>query len=71
MKLTFLGTGTSVGVPTIGCKCKVCTSNDPHDKRLRASAMIETDIQELLSTVALTSGNRCLDLSSERLMPYC
>ena len=34
MKLTFLGTGTSVGVPTIGCKCKVCTSNDPHDKRL-------------------------------------
>lgn len=43
MKLTFLGTGTSVGVPTIGCKCKVCTSNDPHDKRLRASAMIETD----------------------------
>lgn len=41
MKLTFLGTGTSVGVPTIGCKCKVCTSKDKHDKRLRASAMIE------------------------------
>lgn len=43
MKLTFLGTGTSVGVPTIGCRCKVCTSSDLHDKRLRASAMIETD----------------------------
>lgn len=42
MKLTFLGTGTSVGVPTIGCHCKVCQSNDPHDKRLRCSAMVET-----------------------------
>ena len=41
MKLTFLGTGTSVGVPTIGCKCEVCTSTDKHDKRLRASAFVE------------------------------
>lgn len=41
MKLTFLGTGTSVGVPTIGCKCRVCTSTDAHDKRLRASALVE------------------------------
>ncbi len=42
MKLTFLGTGTSVGVPTIGCSCKVCTSKDSHDRRLRCAAMIET-----------------------------
>lgn len=42
MKLTFLGTGTSCGVPTIGCQCEVCTSSDPHDSRLRCSAMIET-----------------------------
>ena len=48
MKLTFLGTGTSVGVPTIGCSCKVCRSNDPHDKRLRCSAMVETDHTRLL-----------------------
>ncbi len=41
MKLTFLGTGTSVGVPTIGCNCRVCTSTDRHDKRLRASALVE------------------------------
>ena len=48
MKLTFLGTGTSVGVPTIGCHCKVCTSLDPRDKRLRCSAMIETEQTRIL-----------------------
>lgn len=42
MKLTFLGTGTSQGVPVIGCRCEVCTSNDPRDDRLRTSAMVET-----------------------------
>ncbi|MEG0808049.1 MAG: MBL fold metallo-hydrolase [Alistipes sp.] len=41
MKLTFLGTGTSQGVPVIGCRCKVCSSNDRRDRRLRTSAMVE------------------------------
>jgi len=41
MKITFLGTGTSQGVPVIGCDCEVCTSTDPKDNRLRTSAMIE------------------------------
>lgn len=41
MTLTFLGTGTSQGVPVIGCRCKVCRSADPRDARLRTSAMIE------------------------------
>ncbi len=41
MKITFLGTGTSQGVPLIGCTCKVCTSADPKDNRLRSSVMIE------------------------------
>lgn len=41
MRLTFLGTGTSQGVPTIGCRCEVCRSDDPRDNRLRTSAMVE------------------------------
>ncbi len=48
MKLTFLGTGTSCGVPTIGCQCEVCSSTDPHDKRLRCSALVETEQTRLL-----------------------
>ena len=39
-RLTFLGTGTSMGVPTLGCQCRVCTSADPHDRRLRPSVLL-------------------------------
>lgn len=42
MKITFLGTGTSQGVPVIGCGCAVCTSTDPRDKRLRTSALLQS-----------------------------
>ncbi len=43
MKLTFLGTGTSTGVPTLTCQCPVCTSPDAHDQRTRPSVMLEYD----------------------------
>jgi phosphoribosyl 1,2-cyclic phosphate phosphodiesterase len=46
--LTVLGSGTSMGVPTIGCTCKVCASADPHDRRTRPSVMIEWDGHRVL-----------------------
>ncbi len=55
--LTFLGTGTSMGVPTVGCPCAVCTSADAHDRRLRPSALVrwkEPDGRE--RTVVIDTG---------------
>lgn len=48
MKVRFLGTGTSQGVPVIACDCEVCTSSNPNDKRLRASVWIQTEHLSLL-----------------------
>lgn len=48
MNITLLGTGTSQGVPIIGCKCPVCTSTDPLDQRLRASALLSDGATNVL-----------------------
>lgn len=48
MKLTILGSGTSQGIPVIACDCQVCRSTDKHDKRLRASAMLEIGGKKLV-----------------------
>lgn len=48
MRLTFLGTGTSFGVPQVGCHCAVCRSDDPRDRRTRVGAIVESDGLRLL-----------------------
>ncbi len=52
MKITFLGTGTSQGIPVIACGCAVCQSTDHRDKRLRVSVLIEDSVQ----TIVIDSG---------------
>ncbi|MBE2185877.1 MAG: MBL fold metallo-hydrolase [Rhodothermales bacterium] len=68
MRLTFLGTGTSTGVPVIGCGCDVCTSLDPRDRRLRTAALVEAgglsvviDTGPDFRTQALRAGMTRLD----------
>ena len=48
MKIHFLGTGTSTGVPEIACNCEVCLSGDSRDKRLRTSVLVEIDTKSIL-----------------------
>ena len=61
MKVTFLGTGTSLGVPIVGCNCSVCQSADPHDKRLRSSAYVESDGRCIVIDTGPDFRSQCLD----------
>ena len=67
MEIEFLGTGTSTGIPQIRCKCKTCTSIDPKDKRLRASAIIRTKGQSLLIDCGPDFREQMLRASDEKI----
>ena len=67
MKLTFLGTGTSTGVPSIGCECETCSSKDPRDKRLRVSVIIEHAGQTVLVDTSSDFRQQALRFGLRRL----
>ena len=67
MKLTFFGTGTSTGVPSIGCECETCTSADPRDKRLRVSVLIEHAARTVLVDTSIDFRQQALRYGLKRL----
>src|ERR1700704_1621858 len=67
MKLTFLGTGTSTGVPSIACDCETCRSDDPRDKRLRVSILIEHAGQSVLVDTSSDFRQQALRYGLKRL----
>ena len=67
MKLTFLGTGTSTGVPSIGCECETCKSDDARDNRLRVSVVIEHGGQTVLVDTSSDFRQQALRFGLKRL----
>lgn len=67
MKLTFLGTGTSTGVPSIACDCETCMSSDPRDKRLRVSILIEHKDRMILVDTSSDFRQQALRANIRRL----
>ena len=67
MTFVFLGTGTSVGVPQIGCKCKVCTSADPRDKRRRCGAYVRSGEVGLLIDAPPEMRLACVERGVDRV----
>ncbi len=66
-RITFLGTGTSSGVPTISCHCQVCRSNDPKDKRLRSSILVESNTTRILIDTSPDFRQQMLTYDIDRL----
>jgi phosphoribosyl 1,2-cyclic phosphate phosphodiesterase len=67
LKITVLGSGTSMGVPTLGCPCRVCKSADPHDKRLRPSLLISRGGQNVVIDTTPDFRQQALRVGLERL----
>ena len=60
MRILFLGTGTSTGIPTLCCPCEVCQSDDPRNKRLRASALVQNNGFNFLIDTSTDLRQQCL-----------
>jgi phosphoribosyl 1,2-cyclic phosphate phosphodiesterase len=67
MRITFLGTGTSVGVPSIGCECATCLSDDPRDKRLRTSVLLEHCEKKIIIDASIDFRQQALRIGLKRL----
>ncbi len=67
MKVTLLGTGTSQGVPVIGCECEVCNSSNPKDQRLRCSVLIETETTTVIIDAGPDFRQQCLRANVKKL----
>lgn len=67
MRLTFLGTGTSTGVPFIGCDCETCRSEDPRDQRLRVSVLVEHNGTQILVDTSIDFRQQALRANIRRL----
>lgn len=67
LKVTVLGSGTSMGVPTLGCPCRVCKSSDPHDKRLRPSLLISRAGQNVVIDTTPDFRQQALRVGLDRL----
>jgi phosphoribosyl 1,2-cyclic phosphate phosphodiesterase len=67
IKLTVLGSGTSMGVPSLGCHCRVCTSRDPHDNRLRPSLLLSRNAQNVVIDTTPDFRQQALRAGLDRL----
>src|SRR3981189_2940970 len=67
LKITVLVSGPSMGVPTLGCPCRVCKSSDPHDKRLRPSLLISRGARNVVIDTTPDFRQQALRVGLERL----
>jgi len=67
LRLTMLGSGTSMGVPSLGCGCRVCRSADPHDKRTRPSLLLRSDGRNILIDTSPDFRHQALAAGIDRL----
>src|SRR5215471_7270086 len=67
LKVTVLGSGTSMGVPTLGCPCRVCASPDPRDKRLRPSVLLSRNGQNVVIDTTPDFRQQALRAGLDRL----